>query len=143
MALARKLYYSGMLLLLVLMVVGELIWLPDPLRFGGGIYWIDAIDYAIYVLALVPMFWLAGGLSRLWADKRGGARVLLSLLVLVNLCSAILLVTIPKTITYSGGALALSWLLVLVDLGVQERQRCKVPRRTLWTFGLSLALFCL
>lgn len=143
MALARKLYYSGKLLLLVLMIVGELIWLPDPLRFGGGTYWIDAIDYAIYVLALVPILWLAGGFIRLWADKRGGARVLLCLLVLVNLCSAILLVTIPKTITYSGGALALSWLLVLADLGVQERQRRKVPRRTLWTFGLSLALLAM
>ncbi len=75
MARWQRLYYLGMVLALILAVTGELIWLPDPLRLGTRIYWIDAIDLLIYALALIPIIWMAGALWHMFSQRSVWVRV--------------------------------------------------------------------
>ncbi|MBP1964373.1 PDZ domain-containing protein [Paenibacillus aceris] len=142
MALWQKLYYSGMVLTMLLVVTGELIWLPDPLRFGGTMYWIDVIDELIYVLVLIPLLWMAGSLIHLFSDKQVGMRIRTSAVIAAGLASAIILLTIPKRLEYSAGAFILTLLLVFVDLLFHERKRRKLPIRNISIFAV-MACFLL
>jgi PDZ domain-containing protein len=53
-------YIFGLATALACLIAAELIWLPAPLQTGGGVQWIEMIDRLFYVLALVPLSWLAG-----------------------------------------------------------------------------------
>lgn len=53
-------YIFGLATALICLIAAELIWLPAPLQTGGGVQWIEMIDRLFYVLALVPLSWLAG-----------------------------------------------------------------------------------
>ncbi|WP_171685868.1 PDZ domain-containing protein [Paenibacillus planticolens] len=138
MALWQKLYYSAMVLTMLLVVLGELIWLPDPLRFGASIYWIDVIDELLYVLALIPLLWMTGALLHLFSDTQIWLRIRTLAVFVSGLTSAIIVMTIPKKLEYSAGALILTWLLVFVDLFVHERKRRKLPIRSLSIFAVMV-----
>ncbi|MEW9701679.1 PDZ domain-containing protein [Paenibacillus sp. SI8] len=149
----HRLYYLGMALAIALIIVGELVWLPDPIRFGRGLYWIDALDFLVYVLALVPLIWIVtsavmlfrkGKAPRIdfsfWSKIRAGA------VFIVGLIAMIIILTIPKQLPFSVSALALSWLLVFIDLFFSECKVRKVPYRSISAFvltvGVLLGLFC-
>ncbi|MFK7692919.1 PDZ domain-containing protein [Paenibacillus sp. HJGM_3] len=73
----QKWYVVGMAWAVIIILLGELIWLPDPLRFGAGksLFWIDAIDAVAYAILLVPLAWLAGAVRSLAAGlRRHGGR---------------------------------------------------------------------
>lgn len=54
-------YYTfGLAIAIACLIAAELIWLPAPLQIMGGVQWIEMIDRLFYVLALVPLSWLAG-----------------------------------------------------------------------------------
>lgn len=135
MTLWQKLYYSGMVLTMLLVVTGELIWLPDPLRFGATMYWIDVIDELIYILALIPVLWMGGSLIHLFSDKQVGMRIRTSAVFAAGLASAIILMTIPKSLEYSAGSFILTLLLVFVDLLFHERKLRKLPIRHISIFA--------
>ena len=104
MALWQKLYYAGMVLTLLMTVTGELIWLPDPLRLGYGIYWIDVIDELIYVLVLIPLLWISGAIFHMFMHANVWMRIRTAAVLLAGLTSAVILLTIPKQLEYSAGA---------------------------------------
>ncbi|MBD0381439.1 PDZ domain-containing protein [Paenibacillus sedimenti] len=143
----QRLYYLGMVLALFLFVAGELIWLPDPLRFGNGVYWIDALDLLVYVLALIPLIWaITAGfiLVRLrrirvkrrfgWAQLRSGA------VIIAGVTAIIVIITIPKKLEFSVSALVLTWLLVFVDLFFIERNLRKIPVQSISAFVVTICL---
>ncbi|MDU0200384.1 PDZ domain-containing protein [Paenibacillus sp. MAH-36] len=141
MALWKKLYYSAMVLTLVLVVLGELIWLPDPLRLSATIYWIDMIDELIYVLILIPLLWMAGSLIHLRSYRQQlGMWVRAASIIVAGLACVIILLTVPKKLEYSAGAFILTWLLVLVDLFVNELQGRKLPIKTISLFAATIGL---
>ncbi|MFD0696754.1 PDZ domain-containing protein [Paenibacillus sp. GCM10027628] len=140
----QRLYYSGMALAMLLCVAGELIWLPDPLRLGKALYWIDALDLLVYILALVPLIWMIASIRKLfnirqeshlrWAKIRSGA------VFISGGIAMIVILTIPKQLQFSVSAFALSWLLVFVDLFFSERKWRKIPVRSMSVFVLTLCL---
>lgn len=143
MALWQKLYYAGMVLALLLIVTGELIWLPDPLRLGSAIYWIDVIDELIYVLALIPLIWMAGAWLHFFSETSVGLRIRTGIIGAAGLTSAVIVITIPKKLEYSAGAFILAWLLVFLDLCLHERRRRKLPIRSLSAFAVTVCLLLL
>ncbi|UKS29170.1 PDZ domain-containing protein [Paenibacillus sp. HWE-109] len=136
----QRLYYGGMVLTLLLAILGELIWLPDPLRIGIGLYWIDLIDTLIYVLALVPCLWLIGALLHLTAVEGRWSQVRCLAIGLTSLVSVVTLITIPKKIEYSATIFVITLVLVFVDLVCNERVRRRLPIRNLLVGGASLCL---
>lgn len=140
MARWQRLYYLGMVLALILAVTGELIWLPDPLRFGTRIYWIDAIDLLIYALAFIPIMWMAGALWHMFSQENAWGRVRSVAVIVASLVSVIILLTIPKKIEISVSIFLITWLLVFIDLFFQERMRRKMPVQSITLFGSTLLL---
>ncbi|MFD0675814.1 MULTISPECIES: PDZ domain-containing protein [unclassified Paenibacillus] len=153
MRFAQRLYYSGMALTLLLIVAGELIWLPDPLRFGTGFYWIEALDLLVYVVALIPLLWMSASvliilaMLRNHATHHAAAALLRSAAVFAAGAVALFfMLTQPKQLEYWMSALAAAWLLIFVDLMLSERKNRRIPVRSLWTFivtiGLLVVLCC-
>lgn len=70
-----RLYIFGMAWAIFIFLLGELIWIPDPIRLGGGkqLFWIDLIDPLAYAILLVPLAWMAAAILGLAALRRGGA----------------------------------------------------------------------
>lgn len=140
MARWQRLYYLGMVLALILAVTGELIWLPDPLRLGARIYWIDAIDLLIYALALIPIIWMAGALWHMFSQRSIWLRVRSIAVIVASLASVIILLTIPKKVEISVSTFLITWLLVFTDLFFHERMRRKMPVQSITVFGSTLCL---
>ena len=140
MSLWQRLYYLGMVLAMLLVVTGELIWLPDPMRFGAKIYWIDVIDLMIYVLALVPLIWMIGSLLHLFSQRSAWARVRSGAVCVAGMASVSILLTIPEQVEYSASVFALTWILVFVDLFFHERMRRKFPAQSISIFVSTLFL---
>ncbi|MGO4270448.1 hypothetical protein AB4Z22_11445, partial [Paenibacillus sp. TAF58] len=140
MARWQRLYYLGMVLALILAITGELIWLPDPLRLGTRIYWIDAIDLLIYALALIPIIWMVGALWHLFSQRSIWLRVRSIAVIATSLASVIILLTIPKKVEISVSIFLITWLLVFIDLFFHEWIRRKIPIQSITVFGSTLCL---
>ncbi|MDD9268029.1 PDZ domain-containing protein [Paenibacillus sp. GCM10023248] len=140
MALWQKLYYAGMVFAMLLIVTGELIWLPDPLRIGGVVYWIDVIDDLIYVLALIPIIWTVGAALHFRLETQLWVRIRTAAVCAAGVASAVILIAIPKKLEFSAGAFILTWLLVFLDLCMYERRRRKLPVRSLSAFAVTVGL---
>ncbi|NOU93950.1 PDZ domain-containing protein [Paenibacillus sp. LMG 31456] len=147
MRFSQRLYYSGMALVLVLIVAGELIWLPDPLRFGTGLYWIDALDLSVYVVALIPLIWMLASLLILLntvrkpsASRAGWAFLRSAAVFAAGVIALFYILTQPKQLEYWMSALGAAWLLVFVDLLFMERKNRRIPMRSLSTFVVMIGL---
>lgn len=140
MARWQRFYYLGMVLALILALTGELIWLPDPLRFGTRIYWIDAIDLLIYALAFIPILWMVGALWHIFSQGNVWGRVRSVAVSVASLLSVIILLTIPKKIEISVSTFLITWLLVFIDLFFHERMRRKIPIQSITLFISTLLL---
>ncbi|RXZ82710.1 PDZ domain-containing protein [Paenibacillaceae bacterium] len=143
-------YGYGMAVAIVLSVLGELVWLPDPLRIGGTFYWIDMLDIIMLLLLLTPFLWSwsalrgivetrsqrnrAAGRSRFYTGQRGAcffSEVLLRLfIIMLAAASAVVLIRItawkdlslPLLISF-GGLLLGCWLLAVLDIALTERRQ--------------------
>jgi Lon-like protease len=147
-----------MALAMVLFVTGELIWLPDPLRFGTNLFWIDILDLFAYVLVLIPLIWMvtallniiaAGRESLKYFEGQGRSRAVSQIrwvrirswaVFVAGAVAVLVILTVPKQLIYSVGALAAAWLLVFVDLFFNERNRRKYPVQTLSVFILTICI---
>ncbi|TXK68939.1 PDZ domain-containing protein [Paenibacillus sp. N3.4] len=140
----ERMYYSGMVLLLLLSVLGELIWLPDPIRLGASYFWIDMLDSAIYAIALIPLMWAVAAAGSWLAAERGMTlkagnkrwiRIRSACIGIFGILAAYFIVIEPKNLQLSLGSLGITWLFVFVDLFANERKRRKFPVRN---FSVSL-----
>ncbi|PZD95443.1 hypothetical protein DNH61_12985 [Paenibacillus sambharensis] len=141
------LYVGGMLLAFGLMVLGQLVWLPDPLHFGSGRRWIDILNGLVYTLALVPVLWTAAAAGCVVSTLRSGRRLHTSkrsmIVIVLSLSAAAAIITLETkvaSLTWAAGLLGAAWLAVFVDLAYTERQLTKRSRRTLTAFCGTLAL---
>ncbi|OAS16369.1 PDZ domain-containing protein [Paenibacillus oryzisoli] len=140
MALWHKLYVWGIVIILLLIMIGELVWLPDPLRWGTRFYWIDVIDGLIYAIAIVPLIWMIAAFLHLTQTHTRRMKVFLGLVAFVCLLSAVIVVVVPKKLEFSASAMILSLLLVATDIILQEGKKRKVPHRSMIFFGVTLGL---
>lgn len=140
MALWHKLYYAGIGLIFLLIIIGELVWLPDPLRWGTRFYWIDLLDLLIYVLALAPVLWMIAALLHLKSTRSRGLQIFLGLISVICLASTVIVITIPKKLAFSAPAMILSLLLIATDIVLNERKKRRVPRQSLIIFGVTIGL---
>jgi Lon-like protease len=138
-----------MALVLVLLVTGEFIWLPDPLRFGESMYWIDIVDLLVYALALIPLIWVMSSLLNIFKlsreSSKSRSRVICRQLRSGAVCitgaiAIVIILTIPKELQLSVSSLAIVWILVFVDLFFLEHNRRKVPIRSISVFMLTICL---
>ncbi|SDC63457.1 PDZ domain-containing protein [Paenibacillus sp. UNCCL117] len=132
-------YIGGYIMAAVLSVLGELVWLGDPIRWGD-LYWIDLLQGLAALVVLVPLAWAAGALSGL-AGLSGG-QVVRAIRLLIAICgigTAVLLVADASRLLPIAGAAAAACLLTLADLALTEqRSRPGWPRRSLSIAGVLL-----
>jgi PDZ domain-containing protein len=154
----QKAYYFGMALAILLIITGELICLPDTLRFGTNFFWIDFLDLFAYALVIIPLIWLVTALLNIIAAGRENLRDVDSndrsraashirwvqfrswVVFVAGVVAAIAILSVPKQLVYSVGALAVAWLLVFVDLFFNERNRRKYPIQSLSVFILTICV---
>ncbi|WP_010272877.1 PDZ domain-containing protein [Paenibacillus senegalensis] len=150
-------YILGMAMAIFLFIAGELIWLLDPIRLGGQLFWIDVIDFLVYVIAVVPLIWIAAGWWGLTAARRqwkqagrpSGFKAIAPQLrkgavMLFSFITIISIVVGPLRIVLAVVVLGISWLLVFLDMFFDEREVRKTPARSLISLGVTgLLLVCL
>ncbi|MBP1996994.1 PDZ domain-containing protein [Paenibacillus eucommiae] len=171
----QRYYIWGMAAAICIFILGELAWLPDPLRIGSW-FWIDDINLVVYLIVAVPLLWLTGAVKGIAAARKrraaassspeameaaqgglNGSRglgvsdsprrnrleLLLKLLICVLASSFIVIFIMqPHALIIPAALLALTWLLVCVDIALAEhrmRQR-RMPWRAVTTLIVSLAL---
>lgn len=153
----RWLDLSAMGLALFFIVFGELVWLPDPLRLGHQVYWIELIDELIYICLLPPLLWGFSAildLRKLW--RRGKADLSLTaayiLLGLGRMTSLISSIAAIYCILFAKNqyfclvlCIAITWVMSLISLHLLEWSRVRgVPKRSLIVLGvISMLLFAL
>jgi PDZ domain-containing protein len=151
-----------------MIMLGELIWLPDPIRLGSGdrLFWIDTVDVLAYTILLVPLAWIAAaalGLAAAVRRARGAeaaagqvlrSRVATSGAIAVQAaviaaCALMIgaLAVEPRRLVWAACLLGAAWLLSLLDMAVAEsngsfivRQKRTIPKRSLAVLAASAGL---
>ncbi|WP_168119379.1 PDZ domain-containing protein [Paenibacillus sp. HB172176] len=135
-----RFYLAGLIIAILFVIAAELIWLPAPLVLGGGMEWIELIDWLFYGLSLIPICWLIGSFLRLWNGKSSIALILIRLAVMVASIAAI------AVNWFAGNRLELllelvaaSGALMFVDLIVSEAiMRRRMPWRSAALFVVAV-----
>lgn len=148
----------GIALTFVFILFGELLWIFDPVKLAGRIYWIDLLDYIIYLCLFIPLIWFmtaAVGLLRvgkLWGRKqqsRFGCLCLGLVRSFAAVSSAFAIYSIladPYQIIRIGVSFVMAFLFTLAD---PVLERWVISRKISWKetgfLGISiclLAVFC-
>jgi len=141
----HTLYILGLLLIFPVIVLGQLLWVLDPIRLPGGLYLIDYVHMLIAITAVIPILWTITAV-RLWITGPGPASiVLLTLRILVtaaSLMAIFMILSNPKQLFVLGLSLAVAIFGVLADLMVSEyRVRKAWPyRSTIWVVSMGIVL---
>ncbi|MFF2888795.1 PDZ domain-containing protein [Paenibacillus sp. NPDC057967] len=126
----RRLYYAGFIIAICSLIAAELIWIPAPLRTGGGVLWIEMINWLYYVLAVIPLMWTLGAGLMLRLSPRLTIRSLRVAIIAVNLALAGLLFA-RASMTALLAALTAAAVLVIIDMLASGRmERGRTPWRT-------------
>jgi PDZ domain-containing protein len=146
----------GMSLALLLIVFGELVWIPDPIRVGHQVYWIEIIDGLIYVCLLPPLLWAFSAfmdLNRVLRRRKvdlswSNAFILLGLARITGLISAILaiycILFAQDQYLWLVICIAVAWVMSLISMHIKEWSReSRLPRRSLIILGIILLLLYL
>ncbi len=141
-------------LIFFFIVLGELIWIPDPLKVGPQIYWIELIDELVYACLIPPLLWgfsacldLHKLLSQRHAIQSFG--FLLKLLALGRIlglmCSiwAIYIILFAKDhYLWLVISIAGTWALSLISIHLKESSY-GIPKRSLSVLASTILLLIL
>jgi PDZ domain-containing protein len=144
---------SGMGLTFFFIVFGELVWLPDPLRVGHHVYWIELIDELIYICLLPPLLWAIAAvlsLSQLYlawkaANKLKSLQLVLGVAKIVGLLSSFMamycIVFAKNQLYWLVIFIGIAWLMSLISVHIREWSIVKgLPKRSLTVLGISIVL---
>jgi PDZ domain-containing protein len=121
---------AGFGLAAVFSILGETIWLGDPLRWGGY-YWIDQIQWLVRLLAIVPLLWTAGAIAAIRSRRGIRSRTFHRWLIAAGgVLTAAVIVWNPEDFDGIFVPAAVTGILALVDIALLEMQR-----RGRWTWG--------
>ncbi|QJC52134.1 PDZ domain-containing protein [Paenibacillus albicereus] len=132
-------YVASFAAALAAAAIGPLVWLADPVR-AGGWYWIDLLEALARACALIPLCWTVGA-YRAWS--RTGRRRLGWLRLPIaagGLLASGLLLAQPERLGFLAWTCGLTAVIVLLDAGLEERARRKVPFGTLGFAAIVLLL---
>ncbi|MWC31182.1 PDZ domain-containing protein [Paenibacillus sp. MMS18-CY102] len=148
-------YVAGMLLSIGYIAAAELIWVPDPFRWPGGLTWLETIDGLLYALALIPLIWLVGAWQA-WRneriavrERRRGARGVVRLLPRAcaaagSMLAIVFVLLAPRNLTINIGLLAIAWLFIILDLFIIELggagRRYRFPFKSAIALAIQLLL---
>ncbi|REK77503.1 PDZ domain-containing protein [Paenibacillus paeoniae] len=139
----RRFYYTGFIMAICSLIAAELIWIPAPLRTGGGVLWIEMINWLYYVLALIPFSWALGAGRMLLLSPRLIIRSLRIAIIVFNLVLAGLLIAQTSILTMLVILVAAA-ALVITDLLVSGSiVRGRVPWRTVVSIAVMAATLSL
>jgi PDZ domain-containing protein len=146
----------GMVLAFVFIVFGELIWLPDPIRFSPQTYWIEFMNELVYLSILIPLTWFVSAmvcLVYLWKQRKihnklkPSLRVLGLIRIIAMLCSfatILCMVFAQDRLMLLTISLALAWFTTFVCIHLQEWLIiCRIPTRSLSVLGLTIVFLAI
>jgi PDZ domain-containing protein len=149
----RWLDLSGMGLALFLIVFGELVWLPDPLRVGHQIYWIELINELIYICLIPPLLWGFSAildLRKLMSMSKQAASLnkTIILLGIVRTFSLISSIAAIYCILFAQDQyfwlvifIVVAWIMSLISIHLLEWDRVRgLPKRSLIILGGTVVL---
>jgi Lon-like protease len=136
----QRLYLFGMAWAIFIFVLGELIWIPDPIRIGSW-FWIDMVNLMVYLIALIPLLWIIAAIGGL-RGNRSLTDWIIKVMIVVAAGSAIIFILVhARLIQYSAAFLGAAWLLICADIAHNEwKNRRGIPWSGISTFTLSIAL---
>jgi Lon-like protease len=147
---------SAMGLALFFIVFGELIWLPDPLKVGNHVYWIELFDELIYIGLLPSILWSVAAILDIirelngWktTKKRNAASIIIVFMRAVGLISSLLvmycILWAQEQYLWMVVCLACAWVTSLLSIHLKEWSRKRgLPVRSLSILGFTLALMYL
>ncbi|MEX2462339.1 MAG: PDZ domain-containing protein [Paenibacillaceae bacterium] len=142
---------SAIGLALFFIVFGELVWLPDPLRIGHQVYWIELIDELIYILLLLPILWGLSAVKDLiklcWRRKAdlslNTACIVLGIGRIVGLVSSIMaifcILFAKDQYFWLVLCITIAWVMSLISIHILEWNRAiGLPKRSLSILGLTI-----
>jgi len=135
-------YRTGLVLLPIVIIIGELLWVIDPLRLPGDVFLIDYVHVLISLTSLIPLLWAASALIS-WRTRPGpGTAILRGIVIASSLTTGITILVAPRQYWALGIGLGVAWISVLVDLVLEEyRRRRSFPARgVLWAAGSIISL---
>ncbi|MBB3110250.1 PDZ domain-containing protein [Paenibacillus phyllosphaerae] len=119
---ARILYVIGYGLFGIIAILGEIIWIADPIRIGDY-FWIDQMEWLVKLLAAIPFLWMIGAwkLRPERGSKQLVRRIVNWLVQLSSLAAALMILVNAYQLVLIGVALGAAWLFTLLDLTLSER----------------------
>jgi PDZ domain-containing protein len=146
----------GMVLAFVFIVIGELIWIPDPIRFSPQTYWIEFMNELIYLSILTPLLWFVSAmfcLVYLWKQRKvhNGLKPLLWVLgiiriiaLLCSLAAIFFMVFGQDRLLLLIISLALAWFMTIISIHLQEWLTIhRIPTRSITVLGLTIVLLAI
>jgi PDZ domain-containing protein len=143
----------GMGLAFFFIVFGELIWIPDPLRVGNQVYWIELMDEIVYACLLPPLLWCFAALLdmyRLWKcwkteKKLTASQIILGTVRAIGLVSSILamyyIILAQDQFFRLVVCMACVWVMSLFSIHIKEWSYIRgIPKRSLMVFGVTIVL---
>lgn len=147
-------YYIGIILTLLTILLGELLWLLDPIRLDRGMYFIDALERAKWIVLIIPFIWIAsaavGLRDALFRRRNESQTVIIYMEILIT--SAIIMSSVTAVVMTTGQvnwfqlglAISISFLFVCIDLFISSWKRgSKAFRLNMLTIGLCIFLLIL
>jgi Lon-like protease len=136
----HRLYLFGMAWAIFIFVLGELIWIPDPIRIGSW-FWIDMVNLMVYLIALIPLLWIIAAIGGL-RGSRSLTDLIIKVMIVVAAGSAIIFILVQaRLIQYSAAFLGAAWLLICADIALNDwENRRRIPWRGIITLALSIVL---
>lgn len=138
-------YRTGLILLVIAIIFGQLIWVFDPWRFGG-LYLIDYIPQLIAACAVIPLLWTIGAVHACLRERRGKLSWLLIavrvIMIIASLTAVYTLWTNPRQLLQLGlsfaAALAAVWADLIITDGLERRA---FPRKGVsWSISSTVIL---
>jgi PDZ domain-containing protein len=143
----------GIIIALILIVFGELIWLPDPVRLSPQTYWIEFINELVYLSMLTPFLWSISAvvclihiwnLRKIQQYSKPSLRVLgiMRILVLLSSGAAIFCIAFAQDqLVYLILALSIALFTTIICMNLQESLTIRgIPMRSLAVLGLTILL---
>ncbi|MFC5986682.1 PDZ domain-containing protein [Marinicrinis lubricantis] len=130
---------GAIVLAFILIIFGELVWIADPLRYHD-LYWIDLIEWLIYLCAAVPLLWMISAANFMIKTYRAAqphrltlrtfAVCIPSIFMFISSIGAVVLIAAdPRQLTLLGLSFAAAWLMAMVNLCIDE---CIKNKRMPW-----------
>lgn len=139
-------YITG--LAAVLIIFGELIWVLDPIRLNPDLYWLDLVEYFIYLCILIPLGWAIGALLGIIKDRTdtNGLQkfivIFLKLVILITSFSVIAFVLFaPTHLLGLGISIGLAYIFVILDILLPSLLRKTLPIKGIVFTAISIVIF--